>query len=142
MSGDWLRAYAGRAVVVIASGPSLTEDDCEAVRKSGLPAFVVNTTFRRCPWADVLVAHDSKWWQTYGAEVVITATNVAPDSPESYNGVADRLAREIPGAFRPDQFTNPNNPLAHYRSTGPEIWEDTEGRVGVLVAVVDADRSA
>ena len=69
MSGEWLRAYAGRAVVVIASGPSLTEDDCEAVRKSGLPAFVVNTTFRRCPWADVLVAHDSKWWQTYGAEV-------------------------------------------------------------------------
>ncbi len=72
--------------------------------------------------------------RAYGAEVVITATNVAPDSPESYNGVADRLAREIPGAFRPDQFTNPNNPLAHYRSTGPEIWEDTEGRVGVLVA--------
>ena len=72
--------------------------------------------------------------RAYGAEVVITATNVAPDSPESYNGVADRLAREIPGAFRPDQFTNPNNPLAHYRSTGPEIWEDTAGRVGVLVA--------
>lgn len=72
--------------------------------------------------------------RAYGAEVVITATNVAPDSPESYNGVADRLAREIPGAFRPDQFTNPNNPLAHYRSTGPEIWEDSEGRVGVLVA--------
>jgi len=72
--------------------------------------------------------------RAYGAEVVVTATNVAPDSPESYNGVADRLAREIPGAFRPDQFTNPNNPLAHYRSTGPEIWEDTEGRVGVLVA--------
>lgn len=72
--------------------------------------------------------------RAYGAEVVVTATNVAPDSPESYNGVADRLAREIPGAFRPDQFTNPNNPLAHYRSTGPEIWEDSEGRVGVLVA--------
>jgi cystathionine beta-synthase len=66
--------------------------------------------------------------------VVITATNVPPDSPESYNGVADRLAREIPGAFRPDQFNNPNNPLAHYLSTGPEIWADSEGRVQVFVA--------
>jgi cystathionine beta-synthase len=72
--------------------------------------------------------------RAYGAEVVITATNVAPDSPESYNGVADRLAREIPGAFRPDQFANPNNPLAHYRTTGPEIWEDSKGRIGVFVA--------
>jgi cystathionine beta-synthase len=72
--------------------------------------------------------------RAYGAEVVITATNVPPDSPESYNGVADRLAREIPGAFRPDQFNNPNNPLAHYLSTGPEIWADSEGRVQVFVA--------
>jgi cystathionine beta-synthase len=72
--------------------------------------------------------------RAYGAEVVITATNVPPDSPESYNGVADRLAREIPGAFRPDQFNNPNNPLAHYLSTGPEIWADSEGLVEVFVA--------
>jgi cystathionine beta-synthase len=72
--------------------------------------------------------------RAYGAEVVITATNVPPDSPESYNGVADRLAREMPDAFRPDQFSNPDNPQAHYLSTGPEIWEDSEGRVGVLVA--------
>lgn len=72
--------------------------------------------------------------RAYGAEVVVTATSVAPDSPESYNGVADRLAREIPGSFRPNQFGNPNNPLAHYRSTGPEIWEDSQGRVGVFVA--------
>jgi cystathionine beta-synthase len=72
--------------------------------------------------------------RAYGAEVVITATNVPPDSPESYNGVADRLAREIPGAFRPDQFNNPNNPLAHYLSTGPEIWADSAGRVQVFVA--------
>ena len=72
--------------------------------------------------------------RAYGAEVVITATNVPPDSPESYNGVADRLAREIPGAFRPDQFSNPNNPLAHYLTTGPEIWADSDGKVGVLVA--------
>ena len=72
--------------------------------------------------------------KSYGAEVVITATNVPPDSPESYNGVADRLAREIPGAFRPNQFGNPLNPQAHYLTTGPEIWEDSEGRVEILVA--------
>lgn len=72
--------------------------------------------------------------KAYGAEVVITPTNVPPDSPESYNGVADRLAREIPHAFRPNQFANQSNPRAHYETTGPEIWEDTEGRVDVLVA--------
>ncbi len=74
--------------------------------------------------------------KAYGAEVVITATNVAPDSPESYNGVADRLAREIPGAWRPNQFTNLANPEIHYRTTGPEIWEQTEGRVNAFVAGV------
>lgn len=72
--------------------------------------------------------------KAFGAEVVITPTSVPPDSPESYNGVADRLAREIPGAYRPNQFGNPHNPLAHYRSTGPEIWEDSEGEVDILVA--------
>ncbi len=72
----------------------------------------------------------------YGAEVVITATNVAPDSPESYNGVADRLGREIPGAWRPNQFTNLANPEIHYRTTGPEVWEQTEGRVTAFVAGV------
>lgn len=71
--------------------------------------------------------------KAYGAEVVITPTSVAPDSPESYNGVADRLAREIPNAFRPNQFENPNNPLAHYLTTGPEIWEDSKGKVEVFV---------
>ena len=59
--------------------------------------------------------------KAYGAEVVITPTAVAPDSPESYAGVADRLAREIPGAWRPNQFTNLANPEMHYRETGPEI---------------------
>jgi len=74
--------------------------------------------------------------KAYGAEVVITATNVAPDSPDSYNGVADRLAREIPGAWRPNQFTNLSNPEAHYRTTGPEIWEQTDGRVTHVVGGV------
>jgi cystathionine beta-synthase len=74
--------------------------------------------------------------KAYGAEVVITPTNVAPDSPESYNGVADRLAREIPGAWRPNQFTNLSNPEIHYRTTGPEIWEQTEGKVTAFVCGV------
>jgi cystathionine beta-synthase len=72
--------------------------------------------------------------KAYGAEVVITPTAVPPDSPESYNGVADRLAKEIPGAYRPNQFANQNNPRAHYLTTGPEIWEDTGGKVEVFVA--------
>lgn len=72
--------------------------------------------------------------KAYGAEVVITPTSVAPDSPESYNGVADRLAREIPGSFRPGQFTNLKNPEAHYLTTGPEIWADTNGKIDVFVA--------
>ncbi len=72
--------------------------------------------------------------KAYGAEVVITRTDVPPDSPESYNGVADRLSREIPGAFRPNQFTNQVNPMTHYQTTGPEIWEDTDEQVDVFVA--------
>ncbi len=72
--------------------------------------------------------------KAYGAEVVITRTDVPPDSPESYNGVADKLAGEIPDAFRPNQFANPINPTAHYQTTGPEIWADTDGLVDVLVA--------
>jgi len=72
--------------------------------------------------------------KAYGAEVVITATSVPPDSPESYNGVADRLSREIPGAWRPNQFANPHNPLIHSLTTGPEIWEDSQGQVEVFVA--------
>ncbi len=74
--------------------------------------------------------------QAYGAEIVLTPTSVAPDSPQSYNGVADRLAREIPGSFRPGQFKNQRNPETHYMTTGPEIWRDTEGRIDVLVAGV------
>lgn len=72
--------------------------------------------------------------KAYGAEVVVTPTSVPPDSPESYNGVAERLAKEIPGAYRPNQFENPNNPLAHYLTTGPEIWSDSQGKVDVFVA--------
>jgi cystathionine beta-synthase len=74
--------------------------------------------------------------KAYGAEVVITQTAVPPDSPESYNGVADRLSREIPGAWRPNQFTNLANPEIHYRTTGPEIWDQTKGKITVFVCGV------
>jgi cystathionine beta-synthase len=72
----------------------------------------------------------------YGAEIVVTPTAVAPESPESYYSVSDRLVREIPGAFKPDQYSNPNGPRSHYETTGPEIWRDTEGRVTHFVAGV------
>src|SRR5438552_4002823 len=74
--------------------------------------------------------------KAYGAEIVITPTAVSPDSPDSYNGVADRLTREIPGAWRPNQFANLANPEVHYRMTGPEIWQQTGGRVTAFVAGV------
>lgn len=72
----------------------------------------------------------------YGAEIVVTPTAVEPTDPRSYYAVSDRLAREIPGAFKPDQYSNPNGPLSHYETTGPEIWRDTEGRVTHFVTGV------
>ncbi|TFC95970.1 MULTISPECIES: cystathionine beta-synthase [Cryobacterium] len=72
----------------------------------------------------------------YGAEIVVTPTSVAPDHPDSYYSVSDRLAREIPGAFKPNQYFNPNGPLSHYETTGPEIWRDTDGTVTHFVAGV------
>jgi cystathionine beta-synthase len=74
--------------------------------------------------------------RAYGAEVVVTPTNVPPDSPESYYSVANRLTRETPGAFQPNQYLNQENPRAHYETTGPELWRQTDGRLDVLVAGV------
>ncbi len=71
--------------------------------------------------------------RAYGADVVLCPTNVAPESPESYYSVAKRLARDIPGAFQPDQYWNMNNPLAHENTTGPEIWRQTDGAVTQVV---------
>src|SRR6184192_1101162 len=65
--------------------------------------------------------------RAYGAEVVVTPTDVAPESPQSYYRVADRLTEEIPGAFQPNQYFNQDNPQAHYETTGPEIWNQTDG---------------
>jgi cystathionine beta-synthase len=72
----------------------------------------------------------------YGAEVVITPTAVDHDSPESYYSVSSRLAEEIPGGFKPDQYSNMANPEAHYRATGPEIWEQTGGELDAIVISV------
>jgi cystathionine beta-synthase len=74
--------------------------------------------------------------RAYGAEVVICPTAVPPESPESYYRVADRLSEEIPGAYQPNQYFNPENPAAHYETTGPEVWRQTDGTIDVLVAGV------
>ena len=74
--------------------------------------------------------------RAYGAEVVTTPTAVERDSPESYYSVADRLTREVPGAFQPNQYFNPMNPKTHYETTGPEIWEQTGGKITHFVAGV------
>src|SRR5277367_2116927 len=74
--------------------------------------------------------------RAYGAEVVITPTAVEHDSPESYYSVSSRLAEEIPGGFKPDQYSNMANPDAHHAHTGPEIWEQTGGELDALVISV------
>ena len=83
--------------------------------------------------ADKQSAEKQSLLRAYGAEVVLCPTNVEPESPESYYSVAKRLARDIPGAFQPDQYWNMNNPLAHERTTGPEIWRQTDGKVTHVV---------
>ena len=74
--------------------------------------------------------------KAYGAEVVVTPTALAPEHPDSYYSVSDRLTREIEGAWKPDQYSNPEGPASHYATTGPEIWRDTAGLVTHFVAGV------
>jgi len=83
---------------------------------------------------DKMSAEKISLLKAYGADVVVCPTNVERESPQSYYSVADRLAREVPGAFQPNQYFNPRNPEAHYRTTGPEIWDQTEGRIDVFVS--------
>src|SRR5215216_1119599 len=71
--------------------------------------------------------------KAYGAEVVVCPTAVDPSDPRSYYSVSDRLARETPGGWKPDQYSNPANPQSHYETTGPEIWAQTEGRITTFV---------
>lgn len=74
--------------------------------------------------------------RAYGVEVIVTPTELLPEHPDSYYGVARRLASEIPGAFHPDQYSNQANPEAHYATTGPELWNQTDGAIDAFVAGV------
>ena len=74
--------------------------------------------------------------RAYGGEVVVCPADVDPDDERSYYRVSDRLARETPGAWKPDQYSNPANPEAHYATTGPEIWDATQGRITHLVVAI------
>ncbi|HEX2049725.1 MAG TPA: cystathionine beta-synthase [Actinomycetota bacterium] len=85
---------------------------------------------------DKMSAEKVSLLRAYGAEVVVAPTAVPPESPESYYRVADRLTEEIPGAFQPNQYFNMENPATHYATTGPEIWDQTEGRITHFVAGV------
>ncbi len=86
--------------------------------------------------ADKQSSEKQQLLRAYGAEVVLCPTNVDPESPESYYSVAARLARDIPGAFKPDQYWNAENPAAHERTTGPELWDQTDGTITHFVASV------
>ena len=86
--------------------------------------------------SDKMSAEKVSLLRAYGADVVVCPTAVPPEHPDSYYSVADRLTQETPGAFRPDQYSNPANPAEHERSTGPEIWRQTEGRITHFVAGV------
>ncbi|MEC8504011.1 MAG: cystathionine beta-synthase, partial [Actinomycetota bacterium] len=74
--------------------------------------------------------------RAYGADVVVCPTAVDPEDPRSYYSVSDRLARETPGGWKPDQYSNPHNPRSHYEVTGPEVWDQTQGRMTHFVAGV------
>jgi cystathionine beta-synthase len=87
-----------------------------------------------CVMTDKVAEEKRSLLRAYGAEVVICPASATPDSPDFYQTVAARLAREIPGASMPNQYANPANPRAHYLTTGPEIWDDTDGKVTAFVA--------
>jgi cystathionine beta-synthase len=89
-----------------------------------------------CTMADKQSQEKRDLLRAYGAEVVVCPTAVPPESPDSYYKVAERLASELPGGFQPNQYYNPQNPEAHYRTTGPEIWEQTDGKITHFVAGV------
>src|SRR5438876_11461300 len=89
-----------------------------------------------CVMPDKMSTEKIALLRAYGAEVVVCPTAVARESPQSYYSVADRLAREIPGAFQPNQYFNPVNPQTHEETTGPEIWRQTDGTTDLFVAGV------
>ena len=89
-----------------------------------------------CPVPDKVSIEKRDLLKAYGVEVIVTPTDVGHDHPDSYYSVAKRLTTEIEGAFQPDQYFNMANPRAHYETTGPEIWQQTEGKIDVLVTGV------
>jgi cystathionine beta-synthase len=101
-------------------------------------ALVANARGYKCVFImpDKMSTEKINVLRAYGAEVVVCPGAVAPEHPDSYYSVSARLATEIPGAWKPDQYSNPKNPEAHYLSTGPEIWRQTDGRVTHFVAGV------
>ncbi len=117
----------GGTIVEPTSGNTGVGLALEAVRRGYRMVFVV---------PDKFAGEKVAMLRAYGAEVVVTDTHVPPDDPRSYYSVSDRLVREIPGAFKPNQFANQNGPRSHYETTGPEIWRDTDGRVTHFVAGV------
>jgi cystathionine beta-synthase len=98
-------------------------------------AIVANNRGYKCVFVcpDKVALDKISVLRAYGADVVVCPSTVSPDHPDSYYSVARRLARETPGAWQPDQYANPDNPAAHYHSTGPEIWAQTEGKITHLV---------
>ncbi len=99
-------------------------------------AIVANQRGYRCVFVmtDKVAPEKVDLLRAYGAEVVVCPVAVPPEDPQSYYSTAARLVDEIPGAFRPDQYSNQVNPQSHYDTTGPEIWEQTEGRITHFVA--------
>jgi cystathionine beta-synthase len=98
-------------------------------------AIVANNRGYKCVFVcpDKVAQDKISVLRAYGADVVVCPSTVSPDHPDSYYSVARRLAKETLGAWQPDQYANPDNPAAHYHSTGPEIWEQTEGKITHLV---------
>ena len=94
-------------------------------------AIVAQTRGYRCVFVcpDKVSTDKINVLRAYGAEVVVCPTAVPPEHPESYYNVSERLVQEIDGAWKPNQYVNPNNPLSHYESTGPELWAQTGGRI-------------
>lgn len=101
-------------------------------------AIVAQQRGYRCVFVlpDKVSADKINTLKAYGAEVAVCPTAVAPEDPRSYYQVSDRLVREIDGAWKPNQYANLNNPLSHYETTGPELWEQTDGRITHFVAGV------
>lgn len=118
---------SGSTVVEATSGNTGVGLAMEAIRRGYHTVFVL---------PDKVSEEKRNVLRAYGAQVVVTPTDVVPGDPRSYYSVADRLVEAIPGAFRPDQYSNPAGPASHHATTGPEIWRDTAGRVTHFVAGV------